>query len=105
MLIEVSEPSQAGEARRKALTLAQDLSFDDTRSGNVAIAASELATNIVKHARKGAVLVQSVAANGHSCLRLLAVDSGPGIANMSQAMQDGHSTTGTLGSGLGAVRR
>ena len=105
MLIEVSEPSQAGEARRKALAFAQDLSFDDTRSGVVAIATSELATNIVKHAGKGVILVQAVGANGHSCLRLLAVDSGPGIADMSRAMQDGHSTTGTLGSGLGAVRR
>ena len=105
MLIEVSEPSQAGEARRKALAFAQDLSFDQTRSGNVAIAASEMATNIVKHAGKGVIFVQAVGANGLSCLRLLAVDSGPGIANMTQAMQDGHSTTGTLGSGLGAVRR
>ncbi len=105
MLIEVSEPSQAGEARRKALAFAQDLSFNDTRSGGVAIVASELATNIVKHAGKGAILVQSVGTNGHSSLRLLAVDSGPGIADMSKAMQDGHSTAGTLGSGLGAVRR
>ena len=105
MLIEVSEPSQAGEARRKALTFAQDLSFDDTRTGNVAIAASEMATNIVKHAGRGVIFVQAVGANRLSCLRLLAVDSGPGIANMSQAMRDGHSTTGTLGSGLGAVRR
>lgn len=105
MLIEISEPSQAGEARRKALAFAQDLSFDDTRSGGVAIAASELATNIVKHAGKGAILVQTVGTNGQSCLRLLAVDGGPGIADMTKAMQDGHSTAGTLGSGLGAVRR
>lgn len=105
MLIEISEPSQAGEARRKALAFAQDLAFDDTRSGVVAIAASELATNIVKHAGKGAILVQTVGTNGNSSLRLLAVDGGPGIADMSKAMRDGHSTAGTLGSGLGAVRR
>jgi hypothetical protein len=33
------------------------------------------------------------------------LDSGPGIPNIGEALRDGHSTSGTPGSGLGAVQR
>jgi hypothetical protein len=36
---------------------------------------------------------------------MLAVDSGPGIGDVQRSMQDGVSTGGTPGTGLGAVRR
>ena len=57
MLIEVSEASQAGEARRKAVALAEELELGE-RCGAVAIAATEMATNLVKHAGRGHILVQ-----------------------------------------------
>jgi len=105
MLIEVSESSQTGEARRKAAAYAEELHFDENRCGAVAIAATEMATNLVKHAGRGHMLLQQIHENGHRGLRLMAVDRGPGIADISKALHDGHSTAGTLGTGLGAIRR
>jgi anti-sigma regulatory factor (Ser/Thr protein kinase) len=105
MIIQVKEASQAGETRRKALECAEDLELGETRCGAVALAATEMATNLVKHAGHGNMLIQQVRENGNSGLRLLSVDKGPGIADMSSALQDGHSTTGSMGAGLGAIRR
>ena len=105
VLIEVSESSQTGEARRRAVACAEELEFDETRCGAVGIAATEMASNLVKHAGKGSILLDSIHDNGHSALRMMAVDRGPGITDLGIALQDGHSTAGTMGSGLGAIRR
>lgn len=105
MLIEVSEASQTGEARRRAITFAEELEFDETRCGAVGIAATEMASNLVKHAGRGTILLDPILDDGHSALRVMAVDRGPGIADLGVAIRDGHSTTGTLGGGLGAIRR
>src|ERR1700721_2253315 len=105
MIIEVNESSQAGETRRRAIEYAEGLDLDETRRGAVGLAATEMATNLVKHAGRGNMLIQKIRENGGSGLRLISVDKGPGIANMANAMQDGHSTAGSMGSGLGAIRR
>lgn len=105
MLIEISEPSQAGEARRKALAYAEDLSVGEVRRGEIALVTTEIATNLLKHAGRGHILIQHYRHNGSSGIRVLGVDKGPGIADVSRALSDGHSTAGTLGTGLGAVRR
>jgi anti-sigma regulatory factor (Ser/Thr protein kinase) len=105
MLIEVSEASQTGEARRKAIACAEELEFDETRCGAVGVAATEMASNLVKHAGGGSILLEPIHDNSHSALRLIAIDRGPGIPDLSSAMRDGHSTAGTMGGGLGAVRR
>jgi anti-sigma regulatory factor (Ser/Thr protein kinase) len=104
MLIEVSEPSQAGQARRKAVAFAEDLHMEESRCGAVALAATEMATNLVKHARNGHILVQMLPPSDLG-LRLMSVDRGPGIADIYKAISDGHSTAGSMGTGLGAVRR
>ena len=105
MMIEVTESSQTGEARRKVAEFAQDLQLGEVRSGAAALAATEMATNLVKHAGNGTMLLQRVQENGSSGLRLIAIDKGPGIADVTKALQDGHSTAGSMGTGLGAVRR
>jgi anti-sigma regulatory factor (Ser/Thr protein kinase) len=105
MLIEVTEASQTGEARRKAAAFAEDLKMSETRCGEVALVATELATNLVKHAKGGHILVQSFPQNGHSGLRIISADKGPGIADVSKALAGGYSTTGTMGGGLGAIQR
>jgi anti-sigma regulatory factor (Ser/Thr protein kinase) len=105
MLIEISDNSQSGEARRKAAAFAAELGIDPSRQGAVALAATEMATNLVKHAGKGYILLQKVGQNGRSGLQMLSVDSGPGIVDISKALEDGHSTAGTIGSGLGTIQR
>ena len=105
MVIDVAESSQPGEVRRKALEYAEELCLSETRCGAVGIAATEMATNLVKHAGSGKILLQRVWEPGGAGLRLIAVDKGPGISDIAKALQDGHSTTGSMGTGLGAIRR
>jgi anti-sigma regulatory factor (Ser/Thr protein kinase) len=105
MLLPVKEPSQVGDARRRALAFAEQLDFDDSHCGAVALAATEMATNLVKHAGSGHILLQPVRDNGNSTLRIISVDKGPGIRDITKALSDGHSTAGSLGTGLGAIRR
>ena len=103
----VSDPSQIGEARRYASTLAAEIGFDETLSGQVAIVASEAATNLVRHGAGGELHVRGTPGGegAPATLEVLAIDKGPGIGDMGQAMRDGFSTGGTSGTGLGAIDR
>lgn len=104
--VEVTEASQPAEARRRATTLATALGFDAERTGKVALVATELATNLVKHtSRGGEILLTPVERGGVHGIEVIAVDSGPGIANVGDALRDGFSTAGTYGTGLGAISR
>jgi anti-sigma regulatory factor (Ser/Thr protein kinase) len=105
MLIEVSEPSQAGEARRRAVALAEELHMGETSRGAVALATTEMATNLVRHAGRGHILVQRILQGKVSGLRLMSVDKGPGIEDVSRALAGGASTTKSMGAGLGVIRR
>lgn len=105
MIIEVRESSQTGEIRRQTVGLAEELRLGETRGGAAALAATEMATNLLKHAGSGNMLLQRVQENGYSGLRLIAVDKGPGIADITRALEDGQSTAGSMGTGLGAIRR
>ena len=102
---DVLEASQVGEARRAAVRLAEQLDFDEVAAGRVALVATELATNLVRHARQGRLLLAIIEAHGESMVEVVSLDAGPGMANVATNMVDGYSTGGTAGSGLGAVRR
>lgn len=105
-VFEVHEPSQVGEVRRAAQALAQDLGFDDAAAGRAALVATELGTNLVKHAQGGRLLLAAVQGDdGAPLLELMSLDDGPGIPDISRSMADGYSTAGTPGTGLGAARR
>src|SRR5688572_25906018 len=103
--VPVVEPSQVGEARRAAATLSARLGFDDTARGEVAITVTELATNLVRHAKSGEIILRSLSSSSGDGLEVLALDRGPGIANLTDAFRDGYSTGSTPGTGLGAVKR
>ncbi|HET7814434.1 MAG TPA: ATP-binding SpoIIE family protein phosphatase [Candidatus Baltobacteraceae bacterium] len=103
--IRVEEASAPGYARRSAARLSERLGFSETRVGEVAIAATELATNLQRHAKQGVLLIRPLRNGGEAAIELLALDSGPGIADLGELFSDGYSTRGTLGIGLGAVKR
>jgi anti-sigma regulatory factor (Ser/Thr protein kinase) len=105
VLIRLDDRSQVGEARRAAAELTRTLSFDSTEAGNVAIAVTEAATNVIKHAVRGKMLLRAVERHGVGGVEILALDKGPGIPNLSASMRDGHSTAGSMGTGLGALHR
>ena len=102
--IAVVETSQPSAVRFAAREMAARVGFSDEDSYRSGLVATELATNLVKHARSGEMLLR-VAGGREPELELVAIDKGPGIPNISAALADGRSTTGTTGIGLGAARR
>lgn len=97
--------SDIGAARRSATEVAQRLGFPESRVAEVGLVASELATNAVVHASAGSLLVRVWRHSARADIELLVIDSGPGVDDIDGLFADGVSTRGTLGIGLGAVRR
>jgi anti-sigma regulatory factor (Ser/Thr protein kinase) len=104
-LLRIADATAVGEARRKADEIARSLGLDATDAGRVALVVTEVATNLVKHAGEGELLVRSLRSAEAAGVGLIALDRGPGIANVAEALRDGHSTSGTSGTGLGAIAR
>jgi anti-sigma regulatory factor (Ser/Thr protein kinase)/serine/threonine protein phosphatase PrpC len=92
-------------ARGAAAALARRIGLDPQRAGQVALAVSELASNLDKHAVDGALLLRVVRTQQYAGLEVLAMDRGPGMFDVVDSMRDGVSSVGTLGIGLGAVLR
>jgi anti-sigma regulatory factor (Ser/Thr protein kinase) len=106
MSVRVSETSQVAEARRTAVAVAQANGFDADAAGRVALVATELATNLIKHGGGGHLIASSYDdGNGQSGVQIIAIDKGPGILDITVSLRDGVSTSGTRGNGLGAVMR
>lgn len=101
----VEAAGTASAVRRCAERLATDLGMPEPRSADLAIVAAEVASNLVKHAEQGVLLVRPVRAEGQAGVEIVAIDNGPGMGDVSRAVGDGHSTAGTLGIGLGAIVR
>lgn len=104
VVLPVSDVTQVGEARRALVALGARLGFDEVLSGKLAIVVTEAAGNLVKHAHGGELVVRELGP-GRRGLEVIALDRGPGIADVARALQDGYSTSGTPGGGLGAIRR
>lgn len=103
--IAITESSQTGEARRSALALADRLGFKETERGKIGIVVTEIASNLVQHAQSGVLLLRAIEQQSNIGIEILGLDKGPGIVDVDECLQDGFSTAGTLGNGLGAIRR
>jgi anti-sigma regulatory factor (Ser/Thr protein kinase) len=103
--VSVTDQSSVGEARRAAMPMGQRLGFDETRGGELALLVTEVSRNVLVHGGGGQVILAGAREGDRSLARILAMDSGPGIADMNRAMSDGYSTGGTMGGGLGAMKR
>ncbi len=106
----LEDTSGVAVVRRAGSVLARQLQFDEIRAGQLALIITEAATNIVKHVGRGEILLRvlhqkSVTGLETSGVEVIAIDKGPGITDLHLQMKDGHSTAGTYGIGLGAVRR
>lgn len=92
-------------ARQKGRALAAEFGFTASDATLIATAISELARNIVSYARRGQIILKILNITSRQGLSIIATDDGPGIPDLSQAMRDGFSTSGSLGMGLPGVRR
>ena len=122
--IEIKEEYDIVTARVSAKEEAKKLGFGIVDQTRIATAVSELARNIVDYAGEGVIeinIVRKEGVEGSSSsgsgsehhgeagerlgLEIIAVDNGPGIEDIEKALEDGYSTGGGLGIGLGGVRR
>lgn len=92
-------------ARQRGRDLGVELGFAKTDLALIATAISELARNILTYAGEGEIEVAVEDAAGRRGLLIIARDQGPGIADINLALQDGYSTSRSLGIGLPGVRR
>src|SRR5262249_57361183 len=83
----------------------KELGLEEGTVGGVGGGVTEAATNIVKHGEGGEVLLRPLQENGECGIELLALDRGPGMANLAESRLDGVSRSGTAGTGLGAIAR
>src|SRR5580658_4184361 len=99
------DSSQVGQARRRAVYLASALGFDEIRLGELSIVVTEAARNIAAHAKEGYVILSPWAVGTGAGMDVFAIDRGKGIPDVDRACEDGFSTAGTAGQGLGAISR
>jgi len=102
-----ADPIQSESAgillRSRLQASARRMGFSDVRRENMVLIASEMTSNLIKHAG-GKGMVQLWEQPGPA-LDILAFDFGPGVSDLTLAQQDGYSTTKTLGKGLGSMQR
>lgn len=103
-IVAVEDATQIGQARRVSQLASTGAGLDPTDAGRVALVTTELATNLLKHARGGEIHIAVVQGRGAYGVEVVAVDRGPGF-NLADCLPDGYSTGGTRGEGLGAVLR
>jgi serine/threonine-protein kinase RsbT len=84
---------------------AVDLGFTLVEQTKIVTAASEIARNTLDHGGGGEVQIEALRAHARRGLRLVFTDKGPGIPDIAQALQDGFTTGGGLGLGLGGAKR
>ena len=104
-MIELHAVDDVIRARLAARDLVRQAGLGVLDQARLVTAVSELGRNVVRHARAGLCELADLSDATHIRLRAIVSDTGPGIADLNQAMADGFSTTGSLGAGLPATRR
>ncbi len=90
-------------ARQKIRSLAQEIGFSMLDQTRIVTAASELARNIVVHAKAGTVTAERLSLK--TGIRVVFADKGPGIPDLDKAMRDGYSSVNSMGLGLKGAKR
>lgn len=103
-VIPVEESSQVGQVRREALQVAALAGFDETDRGRVGLAATEIATNVLRHGQGGRITLSLVHGKASPGVEICGIDHGPGFS-LARCLPDGYSTAGSQGQGLGAIAR
>ena len=101
----IGDVSEIAPARRGISALAADAGFSAEDAGRAALVATEIGTNLVKHANGGDLIVRQISDGTRPGIELLGLDKGPGMDDLSKCLRDGYSTSGSPGTGLGAMER
>lgn len=104
-MIPVDESSRVAEVRRATLAIAREEGLGEKLAADAAVISTEVATNLLKHARQGEVFLSPLSNRTAPGVEILAIDRGPGIKDLAACLVDGYSSAQTSGTGLGAISR
>jgi Anti-sigma regulatory factor (Ser/Thr protein kinase) len=105
VLFKANDRSYFAILKKEIHALALRANFNERKIGEIDIIVAEMATNLVKHAGGGHLLVKLVEEHGIEGIEIISIDNGPGMTDVGRMMTDGTSTKNTLGLGLGAIKR
>lgn len=97
--------SYQGMVRSELRRLAESAGFKGHRLAEIEIIIAEITSNLVKHATKGGVILAKKIVGKPPGIEFISIDNGPGMRSVTSMMEDGKSTSKTLGQGLGAIKR
>ena len=101
----IIDSSQVSEGRRLAIEFARGSGADDAKLARIALIATEMATNLIKHGGGGILVIERFDDADGGGIELMALDQGAGMENVGKCLADGYSTAGSPGTGLGAIAR
>jgi anti-sigma regulatory factor (Ser/Thr protein kinase)/serine/threonine protein phosphatase PrpC len=103
--IAITAAAEIQRASKKAREFSGLIGFAPTECEEIALAVTELASNLTKHAGGGEIRLLVIEGDGRVGIQIESEDNGPGISDVERAVTDGYSTAGSLGTGLGTVNR
>jgi anti-sigma regulatory factor (Ser/Thr protein kinase) len=103
--IAVRSQVDAERAQRSARELACTVGLSRESTEEVVLATLELAVNLVRYASAGELTFAALHGPRGLGMEIESRDTGPGIPDVEQVLQEGFSTGGGLGGGLTGVRR
>src|SRR5688572_20399628 len=100
------EASYLSKVKRCIAQLASTAGFSETEIGKINIVVSEMASNLVRHvAHGGEILARILKEPNQTGIEIISLDRGPGMPEPLRMLEDGISTYGSAGEGLGAIKR
>jgi serine/threonine-protein kinase RsbT len=103
--IHISDEVHAIVASQRGRALARELGLTAIEQTALGTAIQEIASNIIKYARRGSMEIRPITDQHGTGIEVTAQDEGPGIADIALAMTDGYSTGKSLGLGLPGAKR
>jgi anti-sigma regulatory factor (Ser/Thr protein kinase) len=103
--MEVRDEAQVGAVRRAVHAFARRVGFTERELAELDIVVQEIGTNAVRYATEGGWLHFTTPLGAEPGIEIFYCDKGPGIRDLDRAVRDGVSTGGSLGAGLGAIKR
>ena len=91
--------------KKEIRRIAKEEQFSKTKIDEIDIIVAELSSNLIKYADNGEILAGIAETAAGTAIEIISIDSGPGIPDVSKILNDGYSTSCTLGQGLGSINR
>lgn len=85
--------------------IAQEAGLNPVRLNELDLIVAEITSNLYKYSDDGEILMGVFQNGGSPYVEIISIDNGPGMLNPTRMMQDGVSTSKTLGHGLGSIKR